>query len=374
MDLGLEAAGFVSRGCFEWNLDAQRSIAANRGNAWQIHGHGDISEDGVGLTPRNLGLRKGELDLLAGGPPCQPFSKAAQWSSSSRSGPSDPRHRHIESFFEIARKFAPKFILIENVQGYIQGPTSALLELEEYTRELAQRTRRPYQLQSRIVDAADYGVPQHRKRAIVVISTSNSFVWPKKSRVQRSSWDAIGKPPKLHITESASGRWAGLLNTIPEGQNYQWHTDRGGGSPLFGYRTRYWSFLQKLHRLAPSPTLAASPGPSTGPFHWDSRPLSIWEMLRLQTFPGHWTVCGDRREQVRQVGNATPPLLAERIGRQIAIALNRTPSRRLCYSISKQIDPVSVIEVEQQIPSKYLKYLGVHTPHPGVGLGPSPRS
>jgi DNA (cytosine-5)-methyltransferase 1 len=61
------------------------------------------------------------------------------------------------------------------------------------------------------------------------------------------------------------GNYAGLLPSIPEGSNYQYLTARGGGEELFGYRTRYWSFLLKLAKDLPAWTLAASPGPSTGP-------------------------------------------------------------------------------------------------------------
>ena len=76
---------------------------------------------------------------------------------------------------------------------------------------------------------------------------------------------------------AARGGWADLLPSIPEGQNYLWHTDRGGGRPLFGYRRRFWSFLLKLSKHRPSWTLSAQPGPSTGPFHWTNRPLAVRE-------------------------------------------------------------------------------------------------
>ncbi len=374
MDLGLEVAGFESLGCLEWDGDARRSLKANRGDAWPMIGAGDIAVDGAALTPRRLGVKRGELDLLAGAPPCQPFSKAAQWNSASRKGLDDPRYDYIANFFDIASRFAPKFILIENVQGYVQGPTSALPELELLTQELATATRRSYFLDWTVLDAADYGVPQNRKRAIVVITDQNNFEWPHPTEQRRTVWDAIGNPPAGQEITPASGHWADLLATIPEGQNYQWHTDRGGGYPLFGYRTRYWSFLQKLDRASPAPTLAASPGPSTGPFHWDNRPLSVWEMLRLQSFPSGWRVEGDRRSQVKQIGNATPPLLAEQIGRRIAASLGRPmPSGDPQLSIPRNPEPMGLLRTASTLPDKYLDRVGSHDPHPGSGLGPRPR-
>ena len=164
-----------------------------------------------------------------------------------------------------------------------------------------------------------------------------------------------------------------LLPSIPEGSNYLHHTDRGDVLPLFGYRTRYWTFLLKLAKDQPARTLAAQPGPSTGPFHWTSRPLTVREMLRLQSFPAGWNVEGVRREQVRQVGNATPPALAEAIGRSMMALLGARPGTpRL--AISRQNGAVPCPEDFGPVHSRYRALAGHHDAHPGTGLGPSPRS
>jgi DNA (cytosine-5)-methyltransferase 1 len=196
------------------------------------------------------------------------------------------------------------------------------------------------------------------------------FVWPGLSE-PRVAWDAIGDlEPELDLPE-LKGKWATLLPTVPEGQNYLWHTDRGGGEQLFGYRTRYWSFLLKLAKDQPSWTLPAHPGPSTGPFHWDNRPLSVRELLRLQSFPADWMVEGTRVEQVRQVGNATPPLLAEAIGRSVAahIAGVATPAddRTLEIPMCRPIPPAHRVK---PLPASYRTLIGYHADHPGHGLGP----
>src|SRR2546421_631152 len=81
------------------------------------------------------------------------------------------------------------------------------------------------------------------------------------------AYDAFADLP-LEASPSMRGRWAELLPSIPEGSNYQHHTDRGQGLPIFGFRTRYWSFLLKLAQDRPSWTISAQPGPATGPFHW----------------------------------------------------------------------------------------------------------
>jgi len=186
------------------------------------------------------------------------------------------------------------------------------------------------------------------------------------------AWDAIGD---LEDDEKcvATGRWADLLPSIPEGENYLWHTRRGGGAPLFGYRTRYWSFLLKLAKQKPSWTLPAQPGPSTGPFHWDNRPLTIREMLRLQSFPASWCVEGSRRERVRQVGNAAPPLLCEVVGRAILDQLGYpVPTGHLELSIDRRT-VVPRARARRPVPPGFMAFAGAHADHPGAGSGPRPR-
>ena len=130
------------------------------------------------------------------------------------------------------------------------------------------------------------------------------------------------------------GRWAKLLPSIPEGKNYLWHTDRGGGERLFGWRTKYWSFLLKLAKNQPAWTIPAQPAQNAGPFHWRNRQLRTSEMLRLQTFPSDIFVAGTRAERQRQIGNAVPPLLAEVIGRAIIASLNDRPTSKMPYRLA----------------------------------------
>ena len=118
-----------------------------------------------------------------------------------------------------------------------------------------------------------------------------------------------------------SGKWADLLPTIPEGLNYLWHTSRGGGVPLFGWRTRYWSFLLKLAKSKPSWTIQAQPGSAIGPFHWKNRKLSARELCRLQTFPDDLSFDTSQNQIQRMIGNAVPSLLAEVLAWEIRTQL-----------------------------------------------------
>ena len=379
LDLGLEAAGFRHVGCIEQDDIARRSLKANRSDDWLLLDPGDITLLAKTLDPSMLGIKRRELGLLAGGPPCQPFSKAAQWSTAARVGLRDTRSQCLFDFLTLVEVFLPKVLLIENVSGFIQGEVSALGLIEERLRVINQAQGTRYEIQKRVVDAADYGVPQYRHRALLIACRDGEVIrWPKPTHTSGAvtAWDAIGdlqledeEIPKL------VGKWSELLPSIPEGQNYLWHTDRGEGEPIFGYRTRFWSFLLKLKKSQPSWTLPAQPGPSTGPFHWDNRPLAIRELLRLQSFPASWIVEGDHRSQVRQVGNATPPLLAEVAGRALAAQLfgEQFQGRRLSHRMELAVH-IPAARARRPIPEEFMRLVGDHPAHPGSGKGPKPRS
>lgn len=377
LDLGLIAAGFRIVACIERNPIAQRSLRSNFHRP-RILIPADIDELAVGFDASTVGLARGELELLAGGVPCQPFSKAAQWSRFARLGLEDSRATCLASFFQIAEKLLPHAILIENVPGFARGPSSAMTRVEKLLTDINANHGTHYRLTSAILDAADYGVPQRRERAfLIALRDGTRFLWPEPTHQSSPmrSWDALSDCLTLpSVIVPPAGQWAGLLPSIPEGWNYLWHTDKGGGLPLFGYRTRFWSFLLKLAKDRPGWTLPAQPGPATGPFHWDNRPLTVPEMLRLQSFPIGWKVHGSYRDQVRLVGNATPPLLAEIVARQIGEQLfqlnhRRTPS--LCIQRQGDVPPPGEL---RPVPGRYVIRVGTHRAHPGEGLGPCPRN
>jgi DNA (cytosine-5)-methyltransferase 1 len=373
MDLGLEAAGFRSVGCVELDPVARRSLKANRGDDWLLLGE-DVLDVACGLKPSDVGLDTGELTLLAGGPPCQPYSKAAMWAASGWAGMADPRALPLHGFLRLVRSFRPHAVLIENVPGFARGPRTTLPLIEAALAAINDECGTSYKLSVSVVDAADYGVPQHRTRCILVASRDGQEVQlPVATHrdAPATAWDAIGV---LDDDEKcvATGKWARLLPSIPEGENYLWHTRKGGGLPLFGYRTRYWSFLLKLAKNKPAWTLPAQPGPSTGPFHWDNRPLTIKEMLRIQSFPSTWRVEGTRRDQVRQVGNAAPPLLCEVVGREILVHLGLAMRRAPTLEVAPRNDAPGA-RARRPVPGEFLVLSGDHADHPGAGAGPRPR-
>ena len=244
-----------------------------------------------------------------------------------------------------------------------------------------------YQIQKFEINAAHYGVPQLRER-IFLIGTRNGYQFElptpthylsleekeayPHSLAATTTWDAIGHLQNRSSRDclKLSGRWADLLPSIPEGCNYLWHTDRNDGKPLFGWRTRYWSFLLKLAKDHPSWTLQANPGPATGPFHWKNRRLSREELLSLQTFPTGYDIFGEYRDAVRQIGNAVPSALGELFGLEIRRQLLGHRVRRklrLIPTLRKNCPPRERL---RPVKKKYLELIGEHAPHPGNGLGP----
>ena len=370
LDLGLEAAGYQVLGCVERDTSARETLQANRPN-WPLLA--DSVEDAVDAA-RQGRLPVDGVDVIAGGPPCQPFSKAAQWTASANAGINDPRASCLTAFLDLVEIFTPRILLIENVMGFAKGKAAAVPHIEQRLEQINRTRGTSYLLSSAVLNAVDYGVPQRRERSILVAVTDGRAIeWPDPTHDGKpvTAWDALAEV-RPTVVPKAAGKWADLVRSIPEGHNYLWHTDRGGGMPLFGYRTRFWSFLLKLGKEEPSWTLPAQPGPATGPFHWDNRPLSVEEMLRLQSFPVNWNVAGTYRDQVRQVGNATPPLLAEHVGRAIGEQVfGLTYESALRFAIPRHSKVPTSAEIAE-VPAEFAQLAGSHPAHRGTGRGPRP--
>lgn len=377
MDIGLEAAGFNALLSLELDGNAAATLRANRPD-WNVADDGDVVSAATRFDPSDFSLERGELDLISGGPPCQPFSSAAQWASSGRLGMQDLRADTVHGLLDMVERFLPRAVLLENVKGFVAGQNAALPAIEQRLATINRRDKTNYRVEWKVLNAADFGVPQNRRRAIVVIlQDGKPFEWPAPTHENDpiTSWDALAELKEEDLP-SATGKWTALLPSIPEGFNYQWLTSEGGGPELFGYRTKFWNFLLKLDRGQPSWTLPASPGPSTGPFHWENRPLSPNEMLRLQSFPVTWQLTGDRRQQTRLAGNATPPLLMEVMGRALMQHLTGEQNTReslptLTIRHSKKSKARLPLA---PLPASFEHLIGTKPQHAGAGKGPAPRS
>lgn len=383
LDLGLEKAGFTSRICVEIDNDARSTLKKNRPD-WLLANPGDIYQ----LTPDEImaqaGLKQGETFLLAGGPPCQPFSKSGFWVKGDTKRLNDPRSNTLVSYIEVLEKSLPKVLLLENVKGLTyKGKSEGLDYLTDSLEKINNKYGTNYNVHILSINAANYGIPQTRERVFLIASREGHSFSPPVSthsetkevgkKLYNTAWDAIGDLENNSWDEdlSLSGKWADLLPSIPEGQNYQWHTPQSSGKPIFGWRTRYWSFLLKLAKNKPSWTIQAQPGPATGPFHWKNRLLSTRELCRIQTIPDDYEIIGSRRSTQKQIGNAVPPAIGELLGKEIRKQFfNHKVSGTISLIRSKKNNAPQTEKV-MPVPKKYYQYVDENKkPHPGTGKGP----
>lgn len=388
LDFGMEAAGIRTAVAVEFDKAACATVRLNRPK-WELI-EGDIHNTESQQILDRAGLRVGEADILVGGPPCQPFSKSGYWACGDALRLDDPRANTLAAYLRILRDTKPRAFLLENVHGLAYNAKAEGLEfllrgIEQINREAKTR----YSVSWAVLNAADYGVPQTRERVFLVGSRDGAkFRFPEPTHgpgcdqglsltgelmPYRTAWDAIGDLPRRPKGESGlevNGKWGDLLPSIPEGQNYLWHTNRRDGYPLFGWRTRYWSFLLKLAKNRPSWTIQAQPGPHIGPFHWANRRLTASEMCRLQTFPeGIRFECGRGNVQ-KMLGNAVPSLLTEILGCEIRSQLLDSPRRRKNLKLLPPRRPgMTRPERVRPVPERFHSMIGEHDDHPGEGKG-----
>jgi len=323
--------------------------------------------------------------VLIGGPPCQPFSKSSYWVNGDAQRLDDPRADTLTAYLRVLQETRPKAFLLENVYGLVyKNKDEGLRHLLEGIEQINRETGTRYAVSWKMLNARHYGVPQMRERVFLIGSRDGTvFEFPaathgdaiengllESREPYRTAWDAIGDLPRMPNEPSivVGGKWGDLLPTIPEGQNYLWHTNRGGGSQLFGWRTRYWSFLLKLAKNKPSWTIQAQPGSAIGPFHWCNRKLSVQEMCRLQTFPDGLSFDCGRTDVQKMLGNAVPSLLSEVLARKIRRQLLGDKSDP---GPLRLLPPVRTPEPAQEplapFPRKYLGLIDNHPDHPGEG-------
>lgn len=266
--------------------------------------------------------------ILIGGPPCQPFSKNGYWvKNDNRLIDEDPRNM-LGQFLRAVSELQPNGFLFENVES-IRHPTN----LPTFERFVAEARGLGYACSVFRANSADFGVPQKRKRIFVfgVKDAKHRLPAPHPTHRDPAKLDLLnGFDPYVGVgpfiekfsdetysepqEDASAGTYYHELTHVPAGrnyialsklENYNGRTFRPGG--------RFWNFLNKLHPDEPSITIAAQPGPWVGPFHWDSRRLRVPEIAAIQTFPDGYKFAGNRRSIQKQIGNAVPCLLGEKM-------------------------------------------------------------
>ncbi|GEK03808.1 DNA cytosine methyltransferase [Streptomyces sp. 1-11] len=360
--VGLHKAGFDHLALVEWDAHAVETLKANVG-AWP----GWTSEKAASLAPMDvndflnsrelkaLSISPGDLDLLAGGVPCPPFSLAGK-----RLGKDDERDL-FPAALEIIKKLKPKAIMIENVRGILEPPEVFI----DYRRFILNELRNYGYLVPKVedhwstekqngvmrsvwrrMDARYFGVPQLRPRAILVAIHEDAaeagaeFEWPlrlegdeatvfgalNESMYERcwAYWDnnergELAKPGE-RTGESVYNAWHNkaygkfIAPTLVGGSR------KHGGADLGPTRAkRAWSALgvdamgvaNDPDQCAPERDLFRDAGPM----------LTVQQAAKIQGFPEGWIFQGKKTARYRQVGNAFPPPVAEAVGRSIAAVL-----------------------------------------------------
>lgn len=316
--LGIEHAGFETIGLIEIDKSASETLRRNRPN-WRV-----INEDLEKISPLNLeeyfDIKKGALDLLSGGAPCQSFSYAGK-----RLGLQDARGTLFYHYAVFLQKLQPKMFLFENVRGLLTHDKGATIKnmLEIFEEQ-------GYTVQKKVLNAWDYGVPQKRERLILIgirndLINTIKFSFPIQHKYKPILKDILLDCPKSEGSKYSQSKTeifklvpsGGCWRDVPEdiAKDYMkscWYMEGG--------RT---GILRRLSLDEPSLTVLTSPSQKqTDRCHpLEARPFTIRENARCQSFPDNWIFCGSVSQQYKQVGNAVPVKLAYEIAIKIRESL-----------------------------------------------------
>jgi len=318
LDIGFSSAGFNIVASVEFEQIFCSTLESNIGTYFSKE-HRTICADISKLSPDSLNLS--QVDVIIGGPPCQSFSAAGRRAGGVY-GINDVRGSLFSDFCRFIDFYKPSVFLFENVRGILQANKGEDWNIIKNTFESL-----GYKISFRILDAADYGVPQHRERLILVGSKNKEFLFPRPTHGP----DSIDNVPYITPGEvlkdidildedvpSYGGKYGDLLKEVPPGMNYLFFTEKmGHPSPKFAWRSRFSNFLYKADPNVPCKTIVASQGRYGGPFHWKGRKFTNQELKRLQSFPDDYKISGSELLVSKQIGNSVAPLFASVIAKSI---------------------------------------------------------
>ena len=307
LDIGFKDAGFDIIEQNELVNDFAETLRINDKNNHKV-----VCKDVRKYSGKHL---KGKIDFIIGGPPCQPFSSASR-RAFGVNGTIDARGTLFNEYVRILKEVQPKGFLFENVYGIVSANKG-----QDWKMIVTAFERAGYNIHYKILDAADYGTPQHRARLIIVGLKENikyDFPLPThgpdspnklKYFSARETLKGVSKTEKNDL--KVTGKYGYLLDNIPVGMNYSYYTSKiGNPVAIFAWRSKFSDFLYKADPDQPVKTIKASGGQYTGPFHWENRRFSVAEYKRLQTFPDDYELNGSRLTQIKQIGNSVPPQFA----------------------------------------------------------------
>lgn len=317
LSLGLIEAGFEVVAAVECDGAAAASYRS-------LHPGTEVFEEDISTA--DLSAFEGEVDLLAGGPPCQPFSTGGL-----QRGAGDPRNG-LPAMLALAESLRPQAVLIENVPG-LAGPRD-----RPYLDHVIDRLHGlGYGPTYAVLDAADYGVPQRRRRLVVCAVKELGFLFPDATHGPTADrpWKRVGDvlQPDSILGEANPSIVTYAKRPDLRPSPYDGHLFNGGGRPLDlarpsrtilasagGNKTHFLDCAEQVP--AYHAHLMTGGKPRRGRVE-GARRLTVAESALLQSFEPKTKFEGSRSQQYSQIGNAVPPLLAEAVGRALVRHLRR---------------------------------------------------
>ncbi|MEV0269781.1 DNA (cytosine-5-)-methyltransferase [Hamadaea sp. NPDC050747] len=358
LSLGLEAAGWkvvLSADHFSEAVETHRHHFGGMALDWDLADPDRV--DKIAQLVRDAGV-----ELLAGGPPCQPFSKAGRSKIRHRvrehlRDPHDERRELWRSFVEVVRQARPRAVLMENVPD--MALDREMFILRDMVHELEEMG---YAVEERVVETFRYGVPQFRQRLILVgLSGNVSFGWPKMTEKRTTVWNAIGDLPPVEGGWRPEGGALGYIKYGGPQSTFQKKMRQGVRASdrdkvfdhitrpvreddreifdMMDASTRYSDLPEEMRRYRAdifddkykrldandlSRTIVAHIAKDGYGFIHPHQPrtLTVREAARLQTFPDWFRFAGPPSFAFKQIGNAVPPLLGEHLGKAIMSSLD----------------------------------------------------
>ena len=305
--LGLEQAGIKTQLYVEFDKYCCETLKRNRPN-WNV-----ICDDVAKVDFRPY---EGLVDIVTGGFPCQAFSYAGK-----KLGFEDTRGTLFYEFARCIKETNPLAFMAENVRGLISHDGGRTLKTI-----LSVFSELGYEVQYKVLNAVNYGVPQKRER-IVIIGVKNGihFHYPEKSAEIKTLRDVLKHVPPSE-GQSYSAAKKAVLDLVPPGGCWRnlpieiQKTYMGKSFNSSGGRT---GMARRISWDEPSLTLTCSPSQKqTERCHpSETRPFTVREYARIQTFPDDWHFCGGIGEKYKQIGNAVPVLLAKQVAQELVKSL-----------------------------------------------------
>jgi DNA (cytosine-5)-methyltransferase 1 len=345
LDIGLEKSGFQTLLACEIDKASRKTITMNNPKVGLI---GDVRNYSAAQVLEYAGLKLGdEIELMAGGPPCQAFSTAGN-----RKGFEDERGNVFLKYLSLIEEIKPKYAVIENVRGLLS--TKFAIEVNDFISQgftsdfkntsgsalyyIKKRLEAAgYTVTFNLYNSANFGSPQIRERIVIVCSYGTEklpYLTPthsEKGDFGLKKWKTFEKAVHNLPTEcdhvNFPEKRLKFYRLLKPGQNWKNLTEDqqkealGKSYYLGGGKT---GFYRRLAWDRPAPTVVTHPAmPATDLAHpIENRPLSVQEYKRIQEFPDSWDIQGSILDQYRQIGNAVPVNLGKAVGDLIISAIN----------------------------------------------------